>query len=128
VAEQFALGEAFADRAAVDGNERESAALLIKAMNGARQYLLAGSGFPLEQHGRVAYLRSFVSRLQDRSHARASCDESQRGEGFTQAYGIWQSCRQEVSSQFEQGRRQDDPGYKPSTADKGAQIQATPDI
>src|SRR6516162_92308 len=50
VSEQFALGQMFRNRTAVGGNKR-AVLSRAKCMDGPRAQLLAGSGFPGQQHG-----------------------------------------------------------------------------
>jgi len=59
----------------MDGDEPELAALLVQAVNCARQNLLSCSGFALQEHGHIAHLSGFVSALQNGGHARARGDK-----------------------------------------------------
>jgi hypothetical protein len=73
VAEQRRLDEVLRDRAAVDRDERLRAAL-ARAVNGARDQLLADAGFALDQH-RDQRGRGLLGHAQHVLHPRVACDD-----------------------------------------------------
>src|SRR5262249_28303192 len=89
MAEQFALRQALAYGAAVDGYELEPAALLVQAVNCARKNLFSCPGFTLQEHGHVAYLGGFIRALQHGCHARTRGDKSEPREDLPKFSGIW---------------------------------------
>jgi hypothetical protein len=91
MAEQFALGQAFGNGAAMHGDKCEARTFLVEAVNGAGKYLFPGPGFALQKYRRVADLGCLVRALQDRVHALAGADKAQPAKNLAKSFGIW--CR-----------------------------------
>src|SRR5947209_3475151 len=84
--EQLAFRQRLVDCAAVYGNEGMTAALLVKFMDGTRQYLLARARLPFEQYGYVADFGGLSRPPQHRHHAGRAGDESDPIESLLQLF------------------------------------------
>jgi hypothetical protein len=73
VTEELALEERVRDGRAVDGDERAFAALAL-VVDGARDELLTGSGFAVDEHRRVA-VADAIDEIGDLAHGGAAADD-----------------------------------------------------